>query len=88
MPPPALLAGFGARLQTQSGPPWGRRAAQGSSGQGLQQSKSLTGHALYVKINCARAAAGLEFVRLPPKVAKFSPSPVGALRITRKGRRD
>jgi hypothetical protein len=63
---------------------WGRRAAQASSRQGLQQSGPLSGHTLYVKINCARAAAGLAFVRLPPKVARFSPSPVGALSITRK----
>jgi hypothetical protein len=81
-PPSALLPSSGARLQTQSGPPGAGAPPRPAAGKGCNKSGPLSGHALYVKINCARAAAGLAFVRLPPKVARFSPSPVGALSIT------
>src|ERR1035437_6802443 len=42
---------------------WGRRTAQASNRAGLEQSRPLSGHTLYVKINYARAAAVLPLVK-------------------------
>jgi hypothetical protein len=64
---------------------WNTRAAKTRSRPRAGQSGPLTGHALFVKINCARAAAGLEMVRLPPRKATFGPNPVGRLTIVRNG---
>jgi len=61
---------------------WGRRTIQASSRSGLEQSRPLSGHALYVKINCARASIGLDQFDDPPKVPEFSLNPVGELTIT------
>lgn len=45
----------------------------------------LSGFALYMKINCALAPAGVAILTLPPKSAKFRPNPVGPLMITNRG---
>ena len=45
----------------------------------------LSGFALYMKINCALAPAGVAILTLPPKPAKFRPNPVGPLIITNRG---
>jgi len=44
----------------------------------------LHGCQLFVKINCALAAAGLPPVMDAPKRVKFGPNPVKRLRITRR----
>jgi hypothetical protein len=48
------------------------------------QSGPLSGFALFMKINCALAAAGVGIVTLPPKPAKARPNPVGRLSITNR----
>ena len=50
----------------------------------LGQSGPISGYALFVKINCALAAAGVPCLTLPPKPAKFRPNPVGKLTITNR----
>ena len=64
---------------------WNKRAAKTRSRPRAGRSTALTGHTLFVKINCARAAAGLELVRLPPRKARFRPNPVGPLTISGNG---
>ena len=63
---------------------WHAAAAKVNSRGRLGQSGPLTGFALFVKINCARAAAGLSLLTLPPKPAQFRPNPVGPLTITNR----
>jgi hypothetical protein len=46
---------------------------------------SLTGYALFCKINCALAAAGLALVMDPPKPEKLRRNPVGELDIRNRG---
>lgn len=48
----------------------------------LGKSFRLTGCQLFIKINCARAALGLDQFDDPPKLPKFDPNPVGELSIT------
>ena len=48
----------------------------------LGKSAPLKGCQLFIKINCARAAIGLEQFNEPPKVPEFGPNPVGELTIT------
>jgi hypothetical protein len=48
----------------------------------LGKSARLTGCQLFIKINCARAAIGLDQFDDPPKVPEFSENPVGELTIT------
>ena len=48
----------------------------------LGKSVRLTGCQLFIKINCARAAIGLDQFDDPPKVPEFGPNPVGELTIT------
>jgi hypothetical protein len=64
---------------------WNKRGAKTRSRPRAGHSGPLTGHALFVKINCARAAAGLELVRRPPRRARFGPNPVGPLTIIKNG---
>jgi hypothetical protein len=73
------------RLSDPERAAWNKRGAKTRSRPRAGQSGPLTGHALFVKINCARAAAGLEFVRLPPRKPRFGPNPVGPLAIIRQG---
>jgi hypothetical protein len=61
---------------------WIARARQTPSRPRLGQSGPLTGLQLYIKINCARAAIGLDPVDTPPDPPKFASNPVGALTIT------
>lgn len=72
-------------LSDQERAAWNKRAAKTRSRPRAGQSGPLTGHALFVKINCARAAAGLELVRLPPRTARFGPNPVGPLAVIKNG---
>jgi hypothetical protein len=48
----------------------------------LGRSTFLTGCQFYIKINCARAAIGLEQFTEPPDLPEFGPNPVGSLSIT------
>ncbi len=48
----------------------------------LGKSVRLTGCQLFIKINCARAAIGLDQFDDPPKVPEFGPNPVGELTVT------
>ena len=64
---------------------WNKRAMKTRSRPRAGRCGPLTGHALFVKINCARAAAGLQLVRLPPRTARFGPNPVGPLAIIKNG---
>ena len=48
----------------------------------LGKSFRLTGCQLFIKINCARAALGLDQFDDPPKLPEFDPNPVGELSIT------
>lgn len=61
---------------------WIARAQQTRSYPRLGQSGTLTGCQLYIKINCARAAIGLDPIDTPPDRPKFGANPVGALIIT------
>jgi hypothetical protein len=63
---------------------WHTYPGKASSRPRLGQSGPLNGFSLFVKINCARAAAGLPLLTLPPKAAKFSLNPVGPLTITNR----
>jgi hypothetical protein len=73
------------RLSDPERAAWNKRGPKTRSRPRAGQSGPLTGHALFVKINCARAAAGLELVRLPPAKACFGLNPVGPLTIIRNG---
>jgi hypothetical protein len=48
----------------------------------LGRSTFLTGCQFFIKINCARAAIGLELLSDPPELPEFDPNPVGELLIT------
>jgi hypothetical protein len=48
----------------------------------LGRSAPLTGCQFFIKINCARAALGLDQLVLPPQLPQFGPNPVGELTIT------
>jgi hypothetical protein len=48
----------------------------------LGKSFRLTGCQLFIKINCARAALGLDQFDEPPKLPEFGPNPVEELSIT------
>ena len=51
----------------------------------LGKSAPLTGCQFFIKINCARAAIGLELLVDPPNPPQFGPNPVGELSITNTG---
>jgi hypothetical protein len=48
----------------------------------LGRSTFLTGCQFFIKINCARAAIGLDQLTTPPDLPKFEPNPVGELAIS------
>jgi len=64
---------------------WSVVALRASSHSPAGTSASLDAYHLFCKINCARAAAGLPLVMLPPKLEKFRPNPVEELHITNRG---
>jgi hypothetical protein len=53
----------------------------------LGKSAPLTGCQFFIKINCARAAIGLELLVNPPELPQFDENPVGELSITNTGGR-
>ncbi len=61
---------------------WILAAQDANSRPRLGKSASLTGCQFFIKINCARAAIGLEPLRDPPARPEFAPNPVGKLTIT------
>jgi len=62
---------------------WMLAAQDAHSRPRLGKSARLTGCQLFIKINCARAAIGLDQFDDPPKVPVFGLNPVGELTITR-----
>ena len=61
---------------------WALAASETNSRPRLGKSATLTGCQLFIKINCARAAIGLEQLSDPPALPQFGPNPVGGLSIT------
>ena len=78
----ARMAARWRTLKEEQRAAWIARARQTPSRPRLGQSGPLTGLQLYIKINCARAAIGLDPVDTPPDPPKFASNPVGALTIT------
>ena len=64
---------------------WNAAGVKATSRPWEGHSGPLSGFALYMKINCALAPAGVPILTLPPKSAKFRPNPVGPLIITNHG---
>jgi hypothetical protein len=61
---------------------WAFAAADAKSRPRLGKSASLSGCQFFIKINCARAAIGLEQINDPPALPQFSRNPVEGLTIT------
>ena len=61
---------------------WALTAADAMSRPRLGKSASLTGCQFFIKINCARAAIGLEQLSDPPALPQFGGNPVEGLAIT------
>jgi hypothetical protein len=61
---------------------WTLSARDANSRPRLGKSASLSGCQLFIKINCARAAIGLDLLTDPPARPQFSPNPVEGLTIT------
>jgi hypothetical protein len=61
---------------------WALAAADAKSRPRLGKSASLTGCQFFIKINCARAAIGLEQLSDPPALPQFGRNPVEGLAIT------
>ena len=51
----------------------------------LGKSAPLTGCQFFIKINCSRAAIGLEMLVNPPELPQFESNPAGELSITNTG---
>ena len=61
---------------------WTIAAENVESRRRLGKTSHLTGCQFFIKINCARAAIGLEMLSDPPALPQFDPNPVGELTIT------
>jgi len=61
---------------------WALAASEAKSRPRLGKSTALSGCQFFIKINCARAAIGLEQLADPPALPQFGPNPVEGLAIT------
>lgn len=61
---------------------WALAASEAKSRPRLGKSAALSGCQFFIKINCARAAIGLEQLSDPPALAQFGPNPVEGFAIT------
>jgi hypothetical protein len=61
---------------------WTAGGRDAESRRRLGRSSFLTGCQFFIKINCARAAIGLEQLNDPPELPEFPDNPVGELLIT------
>jgi hypothetical protein len=61
---------------------WALAASETKSRPRLGKSTALSGCQFFIKINCARAAIGLEALADPPALPQFGPNPVEGLAIT------
>lgn len=61
---------------------WALAASEAKSRPRLGKSTALSGCQFFIKINCARAAIGLEPLADPPALPQFGPNPVEGLAIT------
>jgi hypothetical protein len=61
---------------------WALAASEAKSRPRLGKSAALSGCQFFIKINCARAAIGLEQLSDPPALPQFGPNPVEGLAIT------
>ena len=64
---------------------WALAARDADSRPRLGKRAPLTGCQFFIKINCARAAIGLEQLSDPPALPQFGPNPVEELVITNTG---
>jgi hypothetical protein len=83
----AAAKGFRDWLTESQRQAWHAAAEQIYSRPRLGQSGPLCGEVLFVKLNCARALIGREWLRLPTAPVVFGPNPVVELTLRREGDR-